>query len=195
MDSSAIRRAAMAMIGAAALAACATDVTAPEAATDAAATALAARSADACINVDATASGTLGGWSFNGVSGGGAQPFAIELGGIGGTMASAVSREVVSGSKGQGAHHIFLSHYFWADDGVSWFRTEDRASCAPGDNDATTCLVNDHMRIVEGAGLFAHATGQIHNHGFLRFTAFGPPPAGTIELRIKGRVCGDGIDG
>lgn len=193
MASSTFHRAAATIAGLA-LAACAPDATGPGESAALTASDLAARPADACVNVHAEASGTLGGWSFNGVSGGGAQPLPITLyDGMDGTMASAVSREVISGSKGQGAHHIFLSHYFWSDDGVSSFRTVDRASCAPADNDAMTCQVNDHMRIVEGTGVFANATGQIHNHGFLTFTAFGPPPAGTIDLRIIGRVCGDGV--
>lgn len=176
----------------AALAACSSDATAPEPVDQLAAEAD-ARSADACMNVSATASGTLGPWNYNGVGGFGAQPLGVTLGGIDGMMASAVDYETISGSKGQGAHHIFLSHYFWADDGVSWFSTVDKASCAPADNDIVTCLVNDHMRIVDGAGIFANARGQIHNHGWLDFTSPGPGAVGTIDLRIKGRVCGDGV--
>lgn len=176
----------------AALAACSSDATAPEA-VELLAADLDARPADACMNVSATASGTLGPWNYNGVGGFGAQPLAVTLGGVEGTMASAVDYEVISGSKGQGAHHIFLSHYFWADDGVSWFSTADQASCAPADSDIVTCLVNDHMRIAEGEGIFANAAGRIHNHGWLDFTSVGPGTVGTIDLRIKGRVCGDGL--
>lgn len=179
------------ILTAATLTACTSDTTAPTAGP--AADLAAARPADACVNVRATATSTLGLWAYGGAGGFGATPFATELGGIPGTMASAVSYEIVSGSKGQGAHHIFLSHYFWADDGVSWFRTDDRASCAPADGDPATCQVNDHMRIVEGGGVFAGAEGQLHNHGWLRFTSLGPPPAGTIELRVTGRICGAGV--
>ena len=199
MRSSKFDRALAAVVAAGLFAACSSDVTAPssdDSATQRVDGMIAdadARPADACMNVSATASGTLGPWAFNGVGGFGAQPLTLSLGGIDGTMASAVDYEVISGSKGQGAHHIFLSHYFWADDGVSWFSTEDQASCAPADHDIVTCLVNDHMRIVEGAGIFANATGRIHNHGWLDFTSPGPGAVGTIDLRIKGRVCGDGI--
>jgi hypothetical protein len=175
----------------AALAGCASDTTAPDAVHQEPALA-AARPAERCVNVQVAGSSTLGLWTMNGVSGFGATPFRTAFAGIEGSMASAVSFEYISGSKGQGAHHIFLSHYFWGDDG-SWFRTEDRASCAPADADPMTCQVNDHMRLVEGGGVFADATGQIHNHGWLRFSTFGPPPAGTIDLRVIGRICGSGL--
>ena len=175
------------------LAGCTGEATSPEPETAEAGVSLAlARPAESCENVQVNASSTLGLWSLNGVSGFGAQPFETTLAGIPGIMASAVSSESISGSKGQGAHHIFLSHYFWGEDG-SWFRTDDRASCAPADDDPSTCQVNDHMRLVEGGGRFADATGQIHNHGLLHFTSPGPPPAGTIDLRVIGRICGAGL--
>jgi hypothetical protein len=184
---------ASALVLAAALAGCAADSTAPDPETNQAGPTLSlARPAETCANVQVTASSTLGLWSVNGVSGFGAQPFETTLAGIPGVMASAVSSESISGGKAQGAHHIFLSHYFWGEDG-SWFRTDDRASCAPADNDPATCQVNDHMRLVEGAGRFENATGQIHNHGFLHFTSPGPPPSGTIDLRVIGRICGAGL--
>ncbi len=173
-----------------ALAGCASDATAPGALEEQ--LAHAARPADACLNVQVTGSSTLGLWSLNDVSGFGAVPFRTAFAGIDGWMASAVDFEYISGSKAQGAHHIFLSHYFWGDDG-SWFRTDDRASCAAADDDPMTCQVNDHMRLVEGGGVFSGATGQIHNHGWLRFSTFGPPPAGTIDLRVTGRICGNGL--
>lgn len=171
-----------------ALGACAAESTEPASAEFAAS---AARPAVACINVVAEASGPLGIWFEGGFGGFGLAPTPIVLGSDPGTLASFVIDEAISGSKGQGAHHIALSHVFWSDDGESWFRTEDRASCAPADNNPATCQVNDALTVVEGAGIYQNAAGQLHNHGLITFTSVAPP-AGTLDLRIRGRVCGDG---
>ena len=195
--SSVIRRAAAAVVTAA-LAACSSDATAPASSTDVIAAEAAARPAEACVNVHATASGPLGIWfagdyGLPGNFGGfGLAPSPITLGGIEGTIASFVDNEYISGIKDQGAHHIVLSHVFWADGEASWFRTLDKASCAPADDNPATCQVNDHLRIVDGVGIFANAAGQLHNHGLITFTS-AAPPAGTLDLRIIGRVCGDGL--
>jgi hypothetical protein len=175
------------------LAACSADTTAPDAASAAPDVSLsAARPASSCDNVLAYASGALGIWAHEGFAGFGLTPSPITLGGEAGLMGSFVLGETISGSKGQGAHHIVLSHVFWADDGESWFRTEDRASCAPSDNNPATCQVNDALTIVDGAGIYEGAAGQLHNHGLITFTS-SAPPAGTLDLRIRGRVCGDAV--
>lgn len=171
-----------------ALGACAAESSGPASADFAAS---AARPAAACINVAAEAFGPLGIWSEGGFGGFGLAPTPVVLGNEPGTLASFVANESISGSKGQGAHHIILSHVFWSADGESWFRTEDRASCAPADNNPATCAVNDHLSLVEGAGIYENAAGQLHNHGLITFTSVAPP-AGTLDLRIRGRVCGDG---
>lgn len=174
------------------LAACTAETTAPEtAAAGSEALFSDARPASACTNVVAFASGPLGVWAHEGFGGFGLQPSAITIGGEAGLMGSFVLGETISGSKGQGAHHIVLSHVFWSEDGASWFRTEDKASCAPADDNPATCQVNDALTIVEGAGIYENAAGQLHNHGLITFTG---PGAGTLDLRIRGRVCGDGLN-
>lgn len=181
-----------AVLGLVALGACDESTSAPEE-TTAGFTLDAAQPAATCVNVAAEAAGPLGLWAHGGFGGFGLNPSPITLGDDEGMMASFVSSETISGSKDQGAHHIILNHVFWSSDGVSWFLTDDEASCAPADNDPATCLVNDNLRIVDGAGDYANAAGQLKNHGFIEFTSFAPP-AGTLDLRIKGRVCGDGVN-
>lgn len=152
------------------------------------------RAAETCVNVRAEASGDLGLWAEGGFGGFGLQPAPITLGGVDGLMASFVLEETVSGSQMQGAHHLVLGHVFWADDGVSWFRTEDKASCAVASNSRLDCLVNDHLRIVEGEGIYEDADGMLQNHGWIEVEDWGPPPVGgTLELSIHGRVCGSGV--
>src|SRR5690606_37606858 len=156
------------LLAALALVACSAETTAPEPAVAESALDLsAARPASACTNVLAYASGGLGLWDFEGFGGFGLAPTTITLGDESGIMASFVDSETISGSKGQGAHHIILNHVFWSDDGESWFRTKDKASCAPGDNNPATCQVNDALTIVDGAGIYAGAAGQLHNHGLI----------------------------
>lgn len=157
---------------------------------------LAARSADACVNVRAEATGDLGPWAKDGFGGFGLQPTPIALGGVEGTMASFLLSETISGSKMQGAHHLVLQHVFWADDGISWFLTEDKASCAVSSNSLLDCRVNDNLRIVEGEGIYEDAEGMLHNHGWIEVEDWGPPPVGgTLDLTIHGRVCGNGVSG
>lgn len=176
-----------------ALSGCASDIATPSPSAAELPLALAeARPAESCANVLAYATGALGLWSHGGFGGFGLTPTPITLAGESGLMGSFVASETISGSKGQGAHHIILSHVFWSDDGASWFRTEDRASCAPADANPATCQVNDALTIVEGAGIYAGAAGQLHNHGVITFTSVAPP-AGTLDLRIRGRVCGEGV--
>ena len=182
------------VLAALALVACTADTTAPGTAAAGSGIALSeARPAAECANVLAYASGALGLWDHEGFGGFGLTPTPITLDGESGLMGSFVSSETISGSKGQGAHHIILSHVFWSGDDESWFRTEDKASCAPADNNPATCRVNDALTIVEGAGIYEGAAGQLHNHGWIEFTSVAPP-AGTLDLRIRGRVCGVGVN-
>lgn len=152
----------------------------------------ASRAAEACVNVAVETSGPLGLWMHNGATVFGLVPGPVVLGGVSGTMGSFVHSETISGSKGQGAHHIVLSHVFTADDESGSFTTQDKASCAPGDNNPATCIVNDHMTIVSGTGRYENARGMLQNHGLITFTSTAPP-AGTLDLSVHGRVCGDGV--
>jgi hypothetical protein len=173
------------------LAGCDTAADSPVAIVDDAALA-ASRSADSCVNVAVETSGALGLWMHDGATVFGLVPGPVVLGGVAGLMGSFVHGETISGSKGQGAHHIVLSHVFTADDGLGSFLTQDKASCAPGDNNPATCIVNDHMTIVSGTGRYANARGMLQNHGLITFTSTAPP-AGTLDLSVRGRVCGDGL--
>lgn len=152
----------------------------------------ASRAAEACVNVAVETSGALGLWMYDGALVFGLVPGPVALGGVAGTLGSFVHNESISGSKAQGAHHIVLSHVFTANDGLGSFMTQDQASCAPGDNDAATCIVNDHMTIVSGTGRYANPRGMLQNHGLITFTSTAPP-AGTLDLSVRGRVCGDGL--
>ena len=190
MSSHSLQLAAV-VLGLSALGACAESASGPEPTPEL--TLAVSQPAASCVNVAADASGPLGLWSHGGFGGFGLSPSPITLGDDEGVMASFVSSETISGAKGQGAHHIVLNHVFWSSDGTSWFLTEDKASCAPADNDPATCLVNDHLRLVDGAGDYANAAGHLQNHGFIEFTSFAPP-AGTLDLQIRGRVCGDGLN-
>ena len=191
--SSQVRRLTAATICLVALGACDESATGPRSAASTDAVLAVAQPAARCVNVAADAFGPLGIWSANGFGGFGLVPSPITLGDDAGMVGSFVSSETISGAKGQGAHHIVLSHVFWSSDGESWFRTEDRASCAPADHDPATCTVNDHLTIVDGAGDYANAGGHLKNHGFIVFTSI-DPPAGTLDLRIRGRICGDGVN-
>jgi hypothetical protein len=150
------------------------------------------RSAEYCVNVHVETSGDLGLWMHGGAVVFGLMPGPVVLGGIPGTMGSFVHGETISGIKGQGAHHIVLSHVFTSDDGLGSFITQDKAACAPGDNNPATCIVNDHMTIASGDGRFTNARGLLQNHGLITFTS-AAPPAGTLDLSVRGRVCGDGL--
>lgn len=173
------------------IAGCDTTADSPVAVLDEAALA-ASRSAEFCVNVAVETSGALGLWVHDGATVFGLVPAPVALGGVAGMMGSFVHNESVSGSKGQGAHHIVLSHVFTAADGLGSFLTQDQASCAPGDNNPATCIVNDHMTIVSGTGRYANARGMLQNHGLITFTS-AAPPAGTLDLAVRGRICGDGL--
>jgi hypothetical protein len=114
----------------------------------------------------------------------------VTIGDVEGQMASVILESRYTGARGQGAQHYDLIHRFDADDGESWFRTVDRAVCAPAGKDPLVCRVNTRMRIEAGQGLFANASGHMHNHGLLVITGF-DPPAGYLQADIRGRICAD----
>lgn len=126
----------------------------------------------------------------------GAQPTSVTIAGMNGTMFSWVDEFWYSGAPSgnpvRGAEHLILHHRFETDGGTSWFQTDDRAVCSPSGIDGG-CLVNDQMRIVEGAGAFEDADGWIKNKGQITFGAGGTPVGGTLGLNLHGRVCGDGL--
>jgi hypothetical protein len=162
---------------------------------------VAVRSGDRCINVAADIDVPLGAWLLDGELVVGGAPSPITLDGIDGWMASAVRDERSVGRSG--TTHLTLNHVFvteepldlglpaiFLDQVESYFLTEDRAVCAAG-SDATSCRINDRMRVVEGAGIFANAGGFLQNHGTISFV----PEPGRLVSRLHGRVCGDGIGG
>jgi hypothetical protein len=73
---------------------------------------------------------------------------------------------------------------------ADYFLTSDRAVCALG-GDPSSCRLNNHMRVTEGAGLFSGAGGFLQNNGAITFN---PWPDRLIS-RMHGRVCGDGLAG
>ena len=169
------------------LLACTAD-TAPTASTAPADLAAArAQPAGSCRNVEFEGQAALGFVVLpNGVAGLGGTWTPTVLGGIAGETASVLVGEEISGGEGQGARHWTLVHSFRTLDG-DWFVTEDRAVCAPAGRDPTTCRVNDVMTIVGGTGIFADATGKLRNHGTIDFVN------GTLEISMRGRVCGEGL--
>lgn len=124
----------------------------------------------------------------------GALPQSVVIGELEGTMFSWVDDFYFSGEASgkpmHGGEHLTLHHRFELDDDT-WFQTDDRAVCSPSGDGG--CLVNDQMRVVAGAGLFADPDGWIKNKGRITFAAGGGPVGGTLELNLRGRVCGDGL--
>lgn len=169
------------------------------------------RSADRCINVEYAGVTPLGPWLLNGQIVPGAPPIAVTLAGVNGWLASVLD---VAGMRipGQsGTAHWSLRHYFLSDAPVlvdlgggfavqavdlasqtSYFFTDDRAVCAAAGSNPLSCRVNDQMTIRDGIGVFANASGFIHNHGMITLIdpVFG---IGSGDFRLRGRVCGDGL--
>jgi hypothetical protein len=155
-----------------------------------------ARSADRCVLVNAEIDAVLGPWFLNGEMMIGAAPMPITLGGVSGWMASAVTEQSPIGKSG--TQRLRLVHVFSTTAptsgvpfptmnlGDDWFMTEDKAVCAAG-SVAGTCLINDQMRIVDGAGRFENAEGMLQNHGRINFVT------GTLTSTLSGRICGDDL--
>jgi hypothetical protein len=160
-----------------------------------------ALSADQCLNFQYETLGEIGlhsNWaepSDPWYGGFGALPVAVVVGHLEGTMFSWVESFYYSGEASgkplQGAEHLSLHHRFELDED-NWFQTDDRAVCSPSP-DGSGCMVNDQMRIVAGAGIFADAEGWIKNKGQITFGPSGTPLGGTLGLDLRGRVCGDGV--
>jgi hypothetical protein len=113
------------------------------------------QSADRCVNVSAEGTAALGVVTLpNGTTGFGGVWFPLTLGGIRGEMASVVVNQQLTGSNGQGAVHLALQHAFQTPTG-DYLISDDRAVCAPADNDPLTCRVNDVLTIVGGTGIFS----------------------------------------
>jgi hypothetical protein len=149
-----------------------------------------ARSAHRCVDYRFVGDWPLGIVQVDGHWGLGAMWQDATIGDVTGQMASVILGVRYTGAHGQGAQHYQLIHRFDADDGESWFRSVDRAVCAPAGPDPLVCRVNTSMNIESGEGLFANASGHMHNHGRLVITGF-DPPAGYLQADIRGRICAD----
>jgi hypothetical protein len=146
------------------------------------------RPADSCLNVFAEGVAALG---FVEVAPGvftlAGLPTPTTIGGIDGELSSVVTSLETSGSAGQGAQHLTLQHRFVSTDPAGSFTTEDRAVCAPAGTDANVCHVNDALQIVSGDGVFANASGSLHNHAIADLNT------NTLTFSLRGRVCADGL--
>lgn len=101
---------------------------------------------------------------------------------------------------GNGADKITLVHHFVEDGTGDAFWTDDRAVCSPAGRDPSTCLINANFEVVGGTGKFEGASGRLHNRGLATFF---PGPVvdeetgrvllGSLEVNLRGRVCGDGL--
>jgi hypothetical protein len=148
---------------------------------------LASLSAEHCVNVAADGTAQLGPVALpNGTSGFGGVWLPVSLGGVDGEMASVLVDQRPSGGSDRGAPHLTLQHSFRTAGG-DYFLTDDRAVCAPAGTNPATCHVNDVLAITSGTGVFAHASGQLRNHGTADFGQ------GTLAFSIRGRMCGDGL--
>ena len=119
----------------------------------------------------------------------GAPPFTGQLGPYTGEWSSVVV-EIVQNDNQKGAAHYFLVHKFEIDEN-NYFYTEDRAICSPAVGLNATCLINNQLTIMGGAGIFANVSGKIKTHALL--TLFDPvclpDYIGSIDGTLHGRVC------
>ena len=101
-------------------------------------------------------------------------------GDLNGAISVVVGEGAPSGADGHGALHYSLAHTITTADGTILTRDEGAfgAIGAP-----TLYKANVRYTIVGGTGSYAGATGMLRSHGFVDFGA------GTITLRIAGRVC------
>lgn len=149
----------------------------------------AARSSASCQNVLVEGVAALG---FIEIAPGvftlGAIPISATIAGVQGLLGSVVTGLEPSGSRGQGAQHLTLTHTFTSTSSPAGsFTTTDRAVCAPAGKDALTCRVNDALTVAAGTGVFANAAGTLHNHGTINLSTW------TVSVSLRGRVCGDGL--
>lgn len=150
---------------------------------------LAGRAGLACVDVDATGGADLGvilpplegAFNLGGLPG----PFTV--GGVQGTMYSYVTSGAPApvSATGRGATHLTLRHVFTAAGGSFW--TDDRAVCAPVPGAPGTCRLSDQITVVGGTGIFAGATGKLHNRGTLDFNVF------RLTYQMTGRICASGL--
>ena len=150
----------------------------------------ASQSSERCTNISLDVTAALG---FIEVAPGvftlGALPSAVTLADIPGIISSVVTSLDASGANGQGAQHFTLQLSFESTDPsrVGTFLTENKAVCAPAGSDPNVCTVNDVMQMASGTGIFSNPDGSLRAHGVIDLNNF------TIEVRLTGRACGDGL--
>jgi hypothetical protein len=148
------------------------------------------QSSERCLNISLDVTAALG---FIEVAPGvftlGALPTPVTLGDIPGVIGSVVTSAKVGGATGQGAQHFTLQLSFQSTDPsrAGTFLTENKAVCAPAGSDPNVCTVNDVMQMASGTGIFSNADGSLRAHGVIDLNNF------TIQVRLTGRVCGDGL--
>jgi hypothetical protein len=147
----------------------------------------AGRPAERCQNVNVQGSGILAIIEVSpGVFALGFPPQPVTYGDVPGLISSFITSMSASG---QGAQHFTLQHTFQSTDPArpGSFITSDRAVCGQAGSDPNTCIVSDHLTIISGSGIFANATGSLHNRGLINLNDF------TLSYDVHGRMCGDGL--
>ena len=147
----------------------------------------ASKPAERCQNVNVQGSGILAIIEVSpGVFALGFPPQPVTYGDVPGLISSFITSLTASG---QGAQHFTLQHTFVSTDPArpGTFITSDQAVCGQAGSDPNTCIVSDHLTIVSGTGIFANATGSLHNRGLINLNDF------TLSYDVHGRMCGDGL--
>jgi hypothetical protein len=115
----------------------------------------------------------------------GVLPTPAVIAGVPGLLGSIVTGQRAT----DGAIHYTLVHTFVSTDPArpGGFTTADRAVSAPAGTDPNLGIINDVLTVVSGTGVFANAQGFMVNHALLDLNNF------TLEVSIRGRVCGAGL--
>ena len=110
----------------------------------------------------------------------------VTLGSIPGVVNTAVISNETNGVKAPGTRQLKVQLSFTSSDPkrAGTLLAEYKAVCASAD--PNVCKVNDTMQIVSGSEVFSHPGGSLRSHGVIDYNN------NTMDVRVRGRVCGDG---